>query len=124
MSVHITKYTKPTGCGQCFASDRALGVQKGSVPQSKPKKIVPHTTVEFTPELADHFRDVVQAPQAPVFVIRDIDSAEIIDFWTGFRPDKISQWSSDATDAPEGDERFEKLPQERPRIDETVSVAS
>lgn len=120
MSVHITKYTKPSGCGQCFASDRALGVPTGGRPSDK--EPVPHTSIEFDDKLADHFKSI-NAPQAPVFVLRDIDTAEIVDFWTGFRPDKIKDWKDEATEAPEGDKRFTQLPESYPKVAE-VAVAS
>lgn len=123
MSVHITKYTKPSGCGQCFASDRALGVPVGGKSPSKSSEIVPHTSVEFTQSLADHFKSI-NAVQAPVFVLRDTDTAEIVDFWTGFRPDKIKQWKSEAVEVPADDERFTELPERRPQFEEHVAVAS
>ena len=110
MSVHITKFNKTTSwCGQCFATDRAT-------------TDVPTTSISMDTDMAVHFRDAVNMMQAPVVIVRDTDSAEIVDIWSGFQPDKINKYKDEAVAVPEEDERFRAVPESNPLGQVAVAV--
>lgn len=75
----ITVYSKPR-CQQCDATKRkldAFGVLYGTVDIIEEKG-----ALEFIKQLGHH--------QAPVVLVTD-KNANIIDHWSGFRPDRIKK---------------------------------
>lgn len=80
----ITLYSKPN-CGPCMASKRAM------------EKMGVGFFEESGPDNVDLLRELGHS-QAPVTVIREGNGAdevgEILDHWSGFRPDKIEEWAT------------------------------
>lgn len=74
----VTVYSSP-GCVQCNATYRALD-----------KKGIAHTVDDAKEETNNAMLKELGHMQAPGVIVRNPEG-EIVDHWSGFRPDKISE---------------------------------
>lgn len=83
MASNITVFSKPD-CVQCDGTLRALA-----------KRGIQHKTVDLTqnPEAVEKVRDLGHQ-RVPVVLVEDTDGR---DHWSGFRPDRISALSNEAS---------------------------
>ena len=86
----ITVYSKPR-CPQCDATARLLN-----------RMGAPYTKVDVTEDdVAYAFVKQLGYQQAPVVVVRDLhkeESDNIVEHWSGFRPDRIKRAAAAALD--------------------------
>lgn len=87
MTTELTLYSKP-GCVQCTGSVRHL---KSKGFKAEDGDYV-YTDVTEDPAAYDFVVNTLQNLQMPTLVVRDIESGEILDKWTGYNPDKLDAW--------------------------------
>lgn len=95
MAKEITLYGKPR-CVQCTASERELKKIGVDFEKDGHRIVLGETTYIHADATTDENREVAMGlgyTQAPVMTV--VVDGEIVDHWSGFRPDKIKESASE-----------------------------
>lgn len=95
MAKEVTLYSKER-CVQCTASERELKKIGVNFEENGPRIILGETTYihdDATTETNTNFVKSLGYMQAPVMTV--VVDGDIVDHWSGFRPDKIGEYAEE-----------------------------